>query len=230
MKDGVLERAADGDWIKSEWCIGSSYIRIRRAAISSSLHDPHRFKLHLQPKSLSREQIVASIPPLPNGKTVIQVFADYYRYLFQCTRTYIMDTHPNGDTLLAALGPRIDFVLSHPNGWGGLQQSQMREAAVLAGLIPDTPADRSRISFVSEGEASLHFAITNGLPLTKTKVCFIYYFDLMVCHEQDITKDDEGLLIVDAGGGTIDISAYARQSQSYVEIAAPECGFHECLS
>ncbi len=29
-----------------------------------------------------------------------------------------------------------DYVLSHPNGWEGTQQSQMRSAAILAGLIP----------------------------------------------------------------------------------------------
>ena len=46
----------------------------------------------------------------------------------------------------------------------------------------------------------------------------------------DISKDDEGLVIVDAGGGTIDISAYARQSQSYFEIAAPQCRFHKCFT
>ena len=36
----------------------------------------------------------------------------------------------------------------------------------------------------------------------------------------------KGLLIVDAGSGTIDISAYRRtspHSQSYEEIAAPQC-------
>ena len=55
-------------------------------------------------------------------------------------------------------------MLSHPNGWGGLQQAKMRQAAVLAHLIPDTPEGRMRISFVTEGEASLHFAIERGLP------------------------------------------------------------------
>ncbi len=28
-----------------------------------------------------------------------------------------------------------DYVLSHPNGWGGREQRMMREAALLAGLI-----------------------------------------------------------------------------------------------
>ena len=165
---------------------------------------------------------MSNIPPLPDGKTVIQVFADYLRYLFECTRTYIKDTHLNGDTLLATLGHRIDYVLSHPNGWEGSQQYQMREAAVLAGLIPGTPEGLSRVSFVTEGEASLHFAINNGFASTKMNVCF--GFDP---HFRDapqyFVKHGEGVIIVDAGGGTIDISAYARQSHSYVEISAAQC-------
>lgn len=147
---------------------------------------------------------MANIPPLPHGKTVTQIFADYLRYLFECTCTYIKDTHNNGATLLATLGQRIDYVLSHPNGWEGPQQQQMREAAVLAGLISGTPESQSRISFVTEGEASLHFAINNGFASTNM-------------------NNGEGVLIVDAGGGTIDVSAYARQSNLYVEIAAPQC-------
>ena len=55
------------------------------------------------------------------------------------------------------------FVLSHPNGWEGREQSQMRRAAVKAGLTSDNPSGHSRISFVTEGEASLHFAIENGI-------------------------------------------------------------------
>ena len=65
----------------------------------------------------------------------------------------------------------IDFVLSHPNGWEGAQQSKMRQAAVLAKLIPDKPEGHSRLSFVTEGEASLHYCIRNGLPGGAMKVC-----------------------------------------------------------
>jgi len=53
------------------------------------------------------------------------------------------------------------FVLSHPNGWEGKEQSRMRKAAVKGGLVPDDSSGHSRISFVTEGEASLHFAIEN---------------------------------------------------------------------
>ena len=45
---------------------------------------------------------------------------------------------------------------------------------MLAGLIPGTPESHSRISFVTEGEASLHFAINNGFASTNMNVC-IYY-------------------------------------------------------
>jgi hypothetical protein len=111
------------------------------------------------------------IPPLPLNKTVVEVFADFLAYLFECASSYIQEAHANGVDLWASLKGQIDFVLSHPNGWEGAQQSEMRKAAVLAKLIPDTPAGHARLSFVTEGEASLHFAIQNGLPDGAMKVC-----------------------------------------------------------
>ena len=47
----------------------------------------------------------------------------------------------------------------------------MRRAAILGGLIPDTTTGHSRLSFVTEGEASLHFSVHNGLPAGAMKVC-----------------------------------------------------------
>jgi hypothetical protein len=46
----------------------------------------------------------------------------------------------------------------------------MRRAAVTAGLIPDGAAGQARLSFVTEGEASLHFCIQNGLTNEAIKV------------------------------------------------------------
>ena len=85
------------------------------------------------------------------------------RYLYQCARSYIEETHANGKVLWTGVEDRIDFVLPHPNGWGGAQQSQIRRAAVLGGLIPDTEDGQKRIQLVTEGEASLHFCIDHGL-------------------------------------------------------------------
>ena len=113
----------------------------------------------------------SELPPLPLNKTVVEVFADFLRYLLKCASSYIRDTHTNGPDLWNSVKSDIHFVLSHPNGWEGAQQSEMRRAAVLAGLVPDSPDGHSRISFLTEGEASLHFSVQNGLPAGAMKVC-----------------------------------------------------------
>jgi hypothetical protein len=59
-----------------------------------------------------------------------------------------------------------------------------------------------------EGEASLHFAVQNGLPI-------------------GVMKNGQGVVIVDGGGGTIDISSYSKNvgeaKARFEEVAAPQC-------
>jgi hypothetical protein len=130
-----------------------------------------RFKLHLRSKVGAGRSIGSQLPPLPLNKTVVEVFGDFLRYLFECASSYIQDTHANGPDLWDSVKSDIYFVLSHPNGWEGTQQSEMRRAAVLAGFVPDNEIGHSRLSFVTEGEASLHFSVHNGLPAGAMKVC-----------------------------------------------------------
>ena len=92
--------------------------------------------------------------------------------MYKCARTYIEESHANGPALWTSVESEIQFILTHPNGWEGIQQTQLRQAAIKASLVPDTSAGRSRIAFVTEGEASLHFAIKHGLPVKATKVSF----------------------------------------------------------
>ncbi|KDR69814.1 hypothetical protein GALMADRAFT_255630 [Galerina marginata CBS 339.88] len=187
-REGIYEAAEDGNWVKAEW-----------------------FKLHLRSKVGAGKNIHQNIPPLPPNKTVVDVFADFLRYMLECASSYIQDTHANGPAMWKSVEDDIDFVLSHPNGWEGKEQSQMRRAAVISGLIPDTPAGHARVSFVTEGEASLHFAIQNGVLSAAM-------------------KNGDGIVIVDAGGGTIDVSSYNSKTNdatdTYEEIAAPQCHFH----
>lgn len=90
-----------------------------------------RFKLHLCPDSLlEKTHAGASFHPLPPGKTVVDVFADMLSYLYICARQHIITSHSNGQSLWESAEPRLEVVLSHPNGWEGAQQSQMRKAAV----------------------------------------------------------------------------------------------------
>ena len=131
-----------------------------------------RFKLHLRPKTQSALHVGNKIPSLPPHKTAVDVFADFLRYLFHCTRAYIQDTHAFGNELWRSLSASADIVLTHPNGWEGAQQSQMRKAAVMADLISDTEGGHARLSFVTEGEASLHFCVQSGLTASVLKVNF----------------------------------------------------------
>lgn len=46
----------------------------------------------------------------------------------------------------------------------------MRDAAIRGGLVPNTPAGRERIEFVTEGEASFHWCIDQAIAGAALKV------------------------------------------------------------
>ncbi|KAJ7511445.1 hypothetical protein B0H11DRAFT_1955126 [Mycena galericulata] len=178
-----VEKAEDEGWEHAQW-----------------------FKLHLRPGNDGPE-----IPPLPHRKTATSVLADFLRYLYECAKIFIEETHPSGHALWLSLQNNIQFVMAHPNGWEGKQQNQMRDAAVVAGLIPNSDAGHDRLRFVTEGEASLHFCIENGLAT-------------------EAIARGNGVVVVDAGGGTIDLSTYRMVKRSnghndFEEIAPPQCLF-----
>lgn len=129
-----------------------------------------RFKLHLRPSSILPG---AALPPIEVNKTTVEILADFLSYIFKCTKDFISETSPTGRQILEMplfSGPPIDFVLSHPNGWSGPQQNNMRRAAILAKLIPNDDQGAARLQFVTEGEASLQFCIATGLGSNVIKV------------------------------------------------------------
>lgn len=117
---------------------------------------------------------------LPHDKTAVHVFGDFLAYLYLCTRNFIKDTHANGVALWNAVEHNIQIILTHPNGWEGAQQTKMRRAAVYGGLITDTNESKARIRFVTEGEASLHACILNGLSddVLAVRSCWPFRFSL----------------------------------------------------
>ncbi|EKM78941.1 hypothetical protein AGABI1DRAFT_121289 [Agaricus bisporus var. burnettii JB137-S8] len=181
----VQARAEDEGWIKAEL-----------------------FKLRLRPRTMRLDMNGMRFGPLPKRKTAVHVFGDFLAYLYHCTRNFITDTHANGSSLWNQVESDVQFVLSHPNGWEGAQQSKMRRAAIYGGLIPGSNEGKARIRFVTEGEASLHACVLNGLAAD--------------------SPSKHGFLIADAGGGTLDISSYAIKGTSPLiieEIAPPDCIF-----
>ncbi|KAI5116259.1 hypothetical protein M0805_008164, partial [Coniferiporia weirii] len=167
------------------------------------------FKLRLRPRRMELDMNGMRLSPLPAGKSSEDVFGDFLHYLFTCTRKFIEDTHANGKKIWRAVEKDINFVLSHPNGWEGAQQSRMRRSAISGGLIPNTDEGRARIRFVTEGEASMHACILSGLA-------------------QDVLASGNGFIVADAGGGTLDISSYVLQGTHPLrieEVAPPDCLF-----
>jgi len=104
---------------------------------------------------------------LPRGKGIVDVFADYMRYLFESTEELFKTSEPN---VMWDTTSSIELVLSHPNGWGGPQQSQLRSAAIKAGIVSDTPVGHASVHFVTEGEACFNFCVTETCAGEQLKV------------------------------------------------------------
>ncbi|KAI5114637.1 hypothetical protein M0805_004375 [Coniferiporia weirii] len=147
---------------------------------------------------------VPALRPLPPGKTLVRVFADFLGHLMTCAEKFICEAHLTLSRSWDTLKDDITFILGHPNGWQGAQQNMMRKAAVMAKMIPDTPQGRSRVKFVTEGEASLHYCLREG----------------------SLDNDGKGFVIADLGGGTLDFSAYniiGNQPLRVEEASAAKC-------
>ena len=109
---------------------------------------------------------------LPKGKTIIDVFADFMGYLFDSTKALFKSLEPNGELRWDFISKSIELVLTHPNGWEGPEQTHLRNAAIKAGIVPDTPAGHNSVHFVTEGEASFSFCATHTQAGKDLKVCY----------------------------------------------------------
>jgi hypothetical protein len=130
----------------------------------------NRWKLNLAPKALREKLPAGQLPSLPRNLSVVDVFADFMRYLFSCAESYFKDSHAFGESAWDSVKEDVIFILGHPNGWGGAEQVTMRRAAVKAKLIPDTGEGHDRVHFVTEGEASFNFCVNNGISGDAMKV------------------------------------------------------------
>ena len=166
-----------------------------------------RWKLHLCPKHLASSiNSDDGLPPLPPGKSAVDVLTDFIKYLFRCAKTYIQEHHLA--FTWSTIEHTIEYIFTHPNGWEGVQQQLYRRAIASAGLIPSTPEGQSRVHMLTEGEASLHFCVPNLLNSGTT-----------------IQAGPQGVVFIDAGDATIDLSMFSMTSNpiSFEEIAPPEC-------
>ena len=107
---------------------------------------------------------------MPWKKTIIDVYADFMGYLFDSAKELFKASEPNGEIRWKSISNSVELVLTHPNGWGGPQQVKMRNAAVKAGIVPNTRVGYNSVHFVSEGEASFNFCAAQSYAGKNMKV------------------------------------------------------------
>ncbi|KAI1742898.1 hypothetical protein F4680DRAFT_471799 [Xylaria scruposa] len=119
------------------------------------------------------------------GKTPVQLIGEYLKVLWEHVLEQI--SRANGKDLIN--GMPFHIVLTVPAIWTDYARDNMREAAGLAGIFKHRDAGKTTLSFVSEPEA----AAIATIPELENRA------DLQV---------GDSFVVVDAGGGTVDIISY----------------------
>ncbi|KZV88112.1 hypothetical protein EXIGLDRAFT_722966 [Exidia glandulosa HHB12029] len=164
------------------------------------------FKLLLHPERL-RQQNKITPPKLPPGVTVEKVYRDFIGYVFKHAQKFVQETSVDADEVTARTSLNYHVVLAIPNGWDAVQQGFLRKVLVDAGVFPYN-FDARRLSFVTESEASVHFAIQYSNDIDQwlhQGTCFA---------------------VLDAGGSTVDTTIYRCLSEDPLqleEVTASEC-------
>ncbi|KEP45115.1 heat shock 70 kDa protein 12A, partial [Rhizoctonia solani 123E] len=153
------------------------------------------FKLHLHPEAVTRINKLVMPPPI-DGLPLLKVYTDFLRYLLDHTKNVFSYRVLDGHKVWDACHQDMTIILTHPNGWRFQQQSVLRQAVIDAGYISDVKS-KSSIIFLSEAEASIHFCL--------------FYQGLYNRLELATT-----FVVCDAGGSTVDTTAYRVVSNSPV--------------
>jgi hypothetical protein len=147
------------------------------------------------------------IPSLPKGVTLKQVYVTFLAYLFSAAQNFFENNTPNGSRIWNRLEDQNVIIFTTPNGWDTTQHFFLQEVAVDAKLISRKHVEE-RLEFVTEGEASVHYALART-------------------HRQTWLKSDSLFAVVDAGGSTVDSTLYECKGISprlvLEEVHASEC-------
>lgn len=164
------------------------------------------FKLHLHPRDM-RARHDLELDPLPEGVSLRKIYADFLGYILQNTRSYFELHIVDGALIWENYHSKMEVVIAHPNGWGLREQAFLRTAAVEAGFASEANS-RSRIKFVTEAEASVHFCL--------------YHTNL-----DSRLQNGAKFAVCDAGGSTVDTTVYkvvaTRPALKIEEIKASAC-------
>ncbi|CAE6485276.1 unnamed protein product [Rhizoctonia solani] len=151
------------------------------------------FKLHLHPDDMKNKYDL-KLDALPPGVGLRQIYSDFLGYLLKHTKSYFWDRILDGKRIWERYSPTMEVVIAHPNGWGIREQTFLRTAAVTAGFST-TDKVQSKVRFVTEAEASVHFCIH------RTNL-------------GNVLRPGTNFAVCDAGGSTVDTTLYSVASAS----------------
>lgn len=147
------------------------------------------------------------IPPLPTNVSIDRVYSDMLRWLIQHTVNFFKLHTVDGEQIWARIGGQSTIVLAIPNGWEIPQQHLLRKAVVTSGALPGN-LEEDRLEFVTEGEASVHYALQHS-------------------RNPNWLKSGMMFALTDAGGSTVDSTMYiCKQATPNIfleEVCASEC-------
>ncbi|EKD12292.1 Hsp70-like protein [Drepanopeziza brunnea f. sp. 'multigermtubi' MB_m1] len=129
-----------------------------------------------------------NLPPLPPGKSEIDVAADYLFKLRQAMRIQLQKTLGE---VFNREERNIRYYLTVPAIWNDAGKAATRAAAIQAGFLRDE--NDNRLTLITEPEAAALFCSKAGLLNLKVH---------------------DAVLIVDCGGGTVDLIAYEVEEES----------------
>lgn len=136
-----------------------------------------------------------NLPPLPPGKSEIDVAADYLFHLRQAMRNQLQKTLGE---VFNREERNIRYYLTVPAIWNDAGKAATRAAAIQAGFLRDE--NDNRLTLITEPEAAAMFCSKTGLLNLKIH---------------------DAVLIVDCGGGTVDLIAYEVEEEQPFSVA--EC-------
>lgn len=153
------------------------------------------FKLQLMSTNGSTYIDPINLPPLPTGKSAIDVAADYLYHLRLAIQAQLQKTL--GDVYQRE-EHNIRYFLTVPAIWNDAGKANTRAAAIKAGLLRDDTDNR--LTLITEPEAAAMFCAKTGILNLKI---------------------NDAVLIVDCGGGTVDLIAYEVEDDQPFSVA--EC-------
>lgn len=133
-----------------------------------------------------------NLPPLPAGKSAVDVAADYLFKLRQAMRNYLNINL--GDAFIRE-ERYIQYCFSVPAIWNDTGKAALRQAIIQAGFI--SSVDNRRLSLIAKPEATAIYCATAGA----VKLSL-----------------NDAILVIDCGPGIVDLTAYEAVKEHPIQL------------